>query len=402
MNEVSAEPRRIGIYLHSPFCVHKCSYCDFNSWAETRREPQDLWFGALQKQVAYWSTRSAGRVVVDTVFWGGGTPSLLANELIVRTGELLTDSFDFAPDCEFTIEANPETITEDKIAALAQSGANRLSVGIQSFKNSSLDRLERHARSEDNHRALQLLSKYWQGRWSLDMIFGLPDQSIEEWREDLDTALSYSPSHISAYQLTLSTARAKTWKQANDEVLLAFFNETQERLAAAGLDRYEVSNFAKKGQESRHNLGYWELKPFIGFGPGAAGLLSGAILGVENRFGVHQKQFDAFEKWQANAGAADYETRILEPRSARDHSEELLMMGLRLKKGIEAARLGPASRKALGRLQAQGFIEENNGRVFCTEAGYRILDSLLIQLFKIIDEDWVQELDSAQSDPSFR
>lgn len=382
--------------------MHKCSYCDFNSWAETRRAPQDLWFEALQKQLAYWSQQTAGRVVIDTVFWGGGTPSLLANDLIVRTGELLTASFDFAADYEFTIEANPETLTEDKIAALAESGANRLSVGIQSFKNSSLDRLERHARSEDNHRALQLLSKYWRGRWSMDLIFGLPDQSIEEWREDLETALAYAPSHISAYQLTLSTARAKTWKQANDEVLLAFFNETQNRFEAAGLERYEVSNFARVGEESRHNLAYWELKPFLGFGPGAAGLLSGAVLGSDNRFGAHQKQLDSFEKWQANAGAAEYEKRVLEPRTARDHAEELLMMALRLKKGLEVSRLGPAMRRALARLQAQGFIEENEGRVFCSPAGYRILDSLLIQLFKIIDEDWVQELDSAQSDPSFR
>lgn len=396
---------KLGLYIHSPFCVHKCSYCDFNSWAETRREPQLAWLTALEKQIQYWSAQLADRVTIDTIFWGGGTPSLMDNDLIIRTGELLRKHFFWDPAVEFTVEVNPETVTEAKLAAIQGAGAGRISMGIQSFQDNYLDKLERHARAKDNHRALENVAQFWPLRWSMDLMFGLPDQTLVDWEGELAQALAYRPDHISAYQLTLTTSRAKNWRQPDEESLLAFFDRAEVLLGRAGLDRYEVSNFARSGQESRHNLRYWEMRPFLGMGPGAAGLLPGSLAKTGEavtRFGYHQKQPDNFDLWVKGAGDQACEQQNLASRSAQDHAQEMLMMGLRLKKGVARERLGPASLKALSRQQDIGFIEEKGGFYRCRPEGYRILDTLLSEVFKIMDEEWVKDLDSVQSDPRFR
>lgn len=396
-----------GLYIHAPFCVHKCGYCDFNSWAETRRGPQETWLAALEKQINFWAAKlGENGVGIDTVFYGGGTPSLLENDLLVKSGELIRKAFDIDPGVEWTIEANPETLDAAKLAALRDAGATRLSIGIQSFEDRFLERLERRARSVDNLRALELVAREWKGSWSADFMFGLPGQSIEDWDRDLAQILSFDPKHVSAYQLTLTTARSKNWAQPPEADLLAFFNHTEQRLGAAGLGKYETSNFAAPGFESRHNLRYWRLQTFLGLGPGAAGLLPGSWVDpAAARWGFHQKQPDAFETWIAHAGVPEREFKVLTPRTAPEHFEEMLMMGLRLREGLAATRLGPLNQfltQAQTEPQVSGFIELANDYWRPTDAGARILDTLLHELFRRIEEAPTAWLDSPHFDPTFR
>ncbi len=397
--------------MHVPFCAHKCGYCDFNSWAEQSLEPQERWLSALEKQVSLWSHLWGSRASIETIFWGGGTPSLLHDSILERAIPLIRKNFVLSDTTEWTLECNPETLTPQKLDLLSSLGVNRLSLGIQSFEDIYLDRLERRARRHDNLRALELVASRWKGRWSLDLMFGLPEQSPERWEKELSQALEFAPAHVSAYQLTLTTARSRNWKQPDAELLLEMFDIAEQRLAEAGLKKYEVSNFARESEESRHNLKYWRLEPFLGLGPGASGLLSGSHLGggsVEpgwGRFGAHQKQPDAFEKWVDGAGRQDFEMRSwLSPRSGREHLEEMLMMGLRLREGLKRERWG-SQRAEIERLfskeQTIGNIEITENWVRATPAGERLLDSVLQRLFTEIDKIPPSILDSEGFDPKF-
>jgi oxygen-independent coproporphyrinogen-3 oxidase len=369
----------------------------------------EKWVEALAKQLRYWSQELA-RPTLDTVFLGGGTPSLLENDLLERTGRLIQENFALGAGCEFTVECNPETLDRAKLASLNAMGANRLSLGIQSFQDNFLERLERHARSGDNERALDLVASHWSGRWSLDLMFGLPGQSSEQWKSDLMRALQYEPKHISAYQLTLTTSRSKSWKQPPEDELLKLFDESEAWLADAGLEHYEVSNFARPGFESRHNLRYWRLEPFLGLGPGAAGLLSASRLShVTNanftRFGAHQRQPERFEVWAKQAGQGEFETKQLESRSSADHLAEMMMMGFRLREGLPAARFGSLERllpKLWAQEQELEFITLKQGHWVPTPKGLRILDSLLPRLLAKLEKDAGRELDLNGIDPTFQ
>ncbi|MEO5668430.1 MAG: radical SAM family heme chaperone HemW [Bdellovibrionota bacterium] len=399
-----------GLYVHVPFCVHKCGYCDFNSWAEESREPQERWLKALEKQSRFWGerNRNAETPAFETVFWGGGTPSLLEPDIIEKATTILRDNFSIADGAEWTLECNPETLTSARLAHMHSIGVNRISIGIQSFEDVYLDRLERRARRADNLKVLELVASEWKGRWSLDLMFGLPEQSVERWEAELRQALEFSPAHISAYQLTLTTARSKNWKQPDIDTLLEMFEITEERLAAKGLAKYEVSNFCRPGEESRHNLKYWELEPFLGLGPGASGLLASRQLeGVSKigRFGAHQKQPDNFDKWEnaAGQGLAEIGT-LLTPRSGREHLEEILMMGLRLRKGLDLGRLEGDSgefNELFKKEQDSGNIELYGKIARATRRGEQVLDSVLQRVFTEIEKIRPQFLDSASFDPKF-
>jgi oxygen-independent coproporphyrinogen-3 oxidase len=239
-------------------------------------------------------------------------------------------------------------------------------------------------------------------------MFGLPEQSLERWEAELRQALAFDPSHISAYQLTLTTARSKNWKQPENETLLEMFEVTEARLAEKGLLKYEVSNYARPGHESRHNLKYWKLEPFIGLGPGASGLLSPEHLrGVAKSglFGAHQKQPDNFEKWENAAGHELAELgSFLTPRSGPEHLEEILMMGLRLREGLDLSRFeGVFSelKELFKKEQVFENIELNGNVARATRQGERVLDSVLQRLFTEMEKIRPALLDSASFDPKF-
>lgn len=379
-----------GLYVHVPFCVHKCGYCDFNSWAETRVPFQEQWLEAISKQMDFWQG-PCFTDTFDTVFWGGGTPSLLESPILSATMQKLRKSFRLTEAAEVTVECNPETLNEAKLEQLWNAGVNRISVGIQSFEDRYLHRLERQTTRAGNLRVLELVSKKWPGRWSLDLMFALPGQSLEDWLTEMDLALSFGSKHISAYQLTLSTARSKNWQQAPEDELLEFFVLTQERLAEAGLLQYEISNYAAPGHECLHNLHYWRLDSFLGLGPGAAGLLPTSWgPGGDAVVGYHQRVAPRWETWLKESGTATERGKWLEPRNLEDHFKEMLLMNLRLNEGFSLERWGPFQPHVQGALEimlAKGLTERvpDTARWRASRRGAQILDTTIQMAYGLIN-----------------
>lgn len=270
--------RPVHLYVHIPFCIHKCSYCDFNSHARTS-PPWDDYQHALLQELRYWSESPlfAGRTV-DTLFFGGGTPSLAPAELILNVVESATQLFTLEHDIEITLEANPGTLEVNRFSDYRDAGVNRLSIGIQSFSDMELKWLGRIHDVREAYAAYEMARYARFEQVNFDLMYGLPDQSIETWIQHLDQAISLAPEHLSCYQLTVEphTQLAISHKQSplalpDEEGSLNFFMQTRARLAAAGYNAYEISNFAKPGMHCRHNDGYWQYHDYIGVGAGAAG-----------------------------------------------------------------------------------------------------------------------------------
>ena len=263
-------------YIHVPFCAHKCGYCDFASLAGVDHLA-DRYLTALEIEMA----RKNGPREVETIFVGGGTPTRLSAPQIDRLLAMIRRWYPLADGGEWTVEANPGTLDQAKGDVLAEGGVTRVSLGAQSFRPSSLAVLERNHDPEDVPRALDLIRPRF-AYWSFDLIFGVPGSSLEDWRIDLDTALDLGPSHLSCYGLVFEKGTA-LWKQWNagavrpveEEVERAMYEETIRALGLAGLHQYEISNFARPGHESRHNLVYWENAPYFGVGVGAARFVDG-------------------------------------------------------------------------------------------------------------------------------
>lgn len=370
---------RIGLYVHFPFCAYKCGYCDFNSWVEERAEPQRRWLDSLKKELLFWAQLNQGALShfeVDTIFMGGGTPSLLRAELWSELSTFLKDKLVLSSQVEWTVEANPETLNEELLDVLEATGVNRISVGIQSFQEKYLKRLERGASPKANLDALELLSKKWKHRWSLDLMFGLPLQTLGEWKDDLTQALSFNPSHVSAYQLTLTTQKSKNWKQGTDSELLDFFRCTREVFSNSKLFPYEVSNFAIPGEECLHNLKYWRAEPFLGLGPGAYSLLPAQFFS-DAPLGAHFKTPSRFDDWVNGCSGPDLNKAEL--RSEKEHLTELLMLGLRLENGIELSRF-PRGVDLSFLAQYPDLIKVAGDRVAATEKGLEILDTTLLKI----------------------
>lgn len=309
---------------------------------------------------------------------GGGTPSLLDEAIWQELVEFLYKQLSLGPGVEWTVECNPETITPELLARFQKSGVNRLSLGIQSFKEKFLKRLERGASAKRNRESLELISTSWPLRWSFDLMFGLPEQSLSEWEEDLCEAITFKPSHISAYQLTLTTEKSKKWLQPLEKDLLEAYRKTREILLADGLFPYEISNFSKAGEESRHNLKYWRAEAFLGLGPGAYALIPNKLLELsltENSYGAHLKNPSNFEEWiKRTRNPLQSEIEI---RTEKIHITELLLVGLRLEAGIEKKLFPQIDFKKLEMLS--DFIEITPTHLRATDRGREILDSTILK-----------------------
>jgi oxygen-independent coproporphyrinogen-3 oxidase len=322
----------LGLYIHIPFCAAICNYCNFNRGL-FEGGLKDRYVDALIAEVR----RAARKEAADTIYFGGGTPSLLEPFEVERIIEAARDSFAVAPDAEVTLEANPETVTVDRLAGYRASGVNRVSFGVQSFRDEELRRLSRM------HGAARARSAYREAREagfdnvSLDLMMWLPAQRVDEWLESVDSAIALAPEHLSLYMLEVypnaplkdDMARAQ-WSQAPDEDVAAMYLAAMDRLDGAGYRQYEISNVARPGRESRHNLKYWTDGEWLGFGCGAH----------STRGGVRWKNLSATDDYVACINAGQPAAVDLRRLTADEQLGDALFTGLRLNEGIDVRGIG--------------------------------------------------------------
>jgi len=373
-----------GVYLHWPFCKAKCPYCDFNSHVRAAVD-QDRWREALLADLEHAAARSGPRRVTS-VFFGGGTPSLMPAETVAAALEKIDALWGLPPGTEVTLEANPTSAEAARFAAFARAGVNRLSLGVQALDDAALTFLGRQHSAGEALAALELARNAFD-RLSFDLIYARPGQSARAWQAELAAALALGPEHISLYQLTIEegTAFHGAWRRGElvlpeEEAAAALFEETARRLAEAGLPAYEISNHARPGGECRHNLTYWRYGDYAGIGPGAHGRLSWD--GEKHATRQHR----APEAWLDLVARQGHGWRQVEAISAGQRLAEMVMMGLRLTEGIarEAFQTelgaGPEAllpQDRLERLIAEGYLELDAAGLAATAAGRQRLDALL-------------------------
>ena len=380
-----AEP--LALYIHWPFCLAKCPYCDFNS--HVREVLPEARFGkALLRELEFEAARLGPRPL-SSIFFGGGTPSLMAPETVGRLIEAARRLFRPAPDLEITLEANPTSIEAGRFAAYAEAGVNRVSIGVQSLDEVALRRLGRQHSAEQAVAALELGQRLFP-RLSFDLIYARPGQTDAAWRAELAQALALAADHLSLYQLTIEPGTVYEGMHRRGEIVLPeeelaarLYTATGEEAARHGLLGYEVSNYARPGSESRHNLAYWRYGDYAGIGPGAHGRLS-----LCGRL-VATRRHRAPEIWAERVERAGHGSTPESVVSRADQAREMLIMGLRLTEGISAqrfaARTGMALADALDPVIRAAAIEEGylvaeGDRLRATPEGRLRLDSLLAAL----------------------
>ena len=374
-----------GIYVHWPFCAAKCPYCDFNSHVRTSID-EGGWVDAIERELD-WTAAAQGvdRPIVETIFFGGGTPSLMQGASVARILDRIAQRWRLANDVEITLEANPASADAARFADYRAAGVNRLSLGMQALNDPDLKFLGRLHNAAEAREALDLAMKNFD-RVSLDLIYARPNQSDAQWREELKQALSFGTDHLSLYQLTIEPEtpfallhRNGKLRIPDDDLAAGLYETTQELTEAAGLPAYEISNHARPGSESRHNLIYWRYGDYAGVGPGAHGRLW--LDG--KRVATATERLP--ERWRERVAKgenvfADF-TAIDDAEAAREH----LLMNLRLAEGIDLAayerrwRTRPLPEK-IAPLVEQGFLRQDGGHLIATPQGRLVLNAVIAAL----------------------
>src|SRR5690606_12641581 len=362
---VSPDPG-FGLYVHWPFCLSKCPYCDFNSHVRERIDSA-LWQHALLRELEHYGRLTEGRRLTS-VFFGGGTPSLMPPEVVDALLAQLEEYWTLDPDLEVTLEANPTSAEVQRFAGFAAAGVNRLSIGVQALEDEALRFLGRQHSAEEALAAVDLARRAVP-RFSFDLIYARPGQTAEAWRAELRAALDLGPEHLSLYQLIIepgtkfhAALRRGELKLLDDEMQAELYEVTGVMLEAEGLLAYEISNYARVGAECRHNLTYWRYGDYVGIGPGAHGRLT---LSGEKRA---TRQHRAPEIWLDRVVSTGHATQAEETLTRRQRLEELLMMGLRLREPIART----AFEREVG-AQPEQVLEPGRLKAALAE-GYLILD----------------------------
>lgn len=364
-------------YVHVPFCAHRCGYCDFTLVAG-RDDLIDDYLAALEMEL-----RSLGQCVpVDTLFFGGGTPTHLPADRLDRLLELVRKWFEPATDGEFSVEANPFGLTVEKAETLARHGVNRVSLGVQSFDATHLATLERDHRRDDILAAMERLRAVSIGSIGIDLIFAVPGQTVDNWRATLDEAIALGPDHISTYGLTFERGTAfwsrqlkGTLRPVPDETERAMYELAMERLPQAGYEQYEISNFARPGHRSRHNEVYWRAEPHYGVGPGAAAYLEG----------TRRLNHRSVTTWIRRTLAGEPAHGDIETLSPEERAREGIMLGLRRVAGLERERFARQFGFDLDELCggtievmcARGWLEDTGEAIRLTREGRFVADSVI-------------------------
>jgi putative oxygen-independent coproporphyrinogen III oxidase len=370
-----------GLYIHWPFCQSKCPYCDFNSHVAARID-QSRWLHAFEAEIDRVGALTEGRIL-NTVFFGGGTPSLMEAATVQGILDRIRATWTLANDIEITLEANPGSVEAARFEGYARAGVNRVSLGVQSLDPEDLRRLGRMHSVDEAATAIAIAQSTFD-RVSIDLIYARQNQTLAAWRDELNRALDFGTSHLSLYQLTIEDGtvfgqmHAKNLlKGLPEEDLSAdMFELTQEITRTAGLPAYEVSNHARPGDESRHNLIYWRMGDYAGIGPGAHGRLT-----LDSaRFATEAERMPApwLDRTLTRSGSAETTDRL----SPEDRAAEYLMFALRLKEGASLSRFealagAPLSATALDEVTSLGLLQKDGDRVCTTETGVMMLNGIL-------------------------
>lgn len=360
-------------YVHVPFCARRCSYCDF-AIAVRRVTPVEPFLRSLAGELSIRLGATVAAIPLDTLYFGGGTPSRLGGEGIARAIALVRRHFTLALDAEVTVEANPEDVGEEAAARWVEAGVNRVSLGVQSFHPEVLAWMHRTHDVAAVHRAARVLADAGIRNWSLDLIYALPPEVPRNWEHDLEEAVALHPTHVSAYGLTVEggTPLAR-WRSrgevhdAEEERYESDFLMAHERLAQAGYRHYEVSNWALPGRESRHNSAYWREVPYLGIGPGAHG-----FDGEVRRWNARE-----FVAWQERVDRGEDPVGGSERLTAPQRELERLYVALRTLRGVT---LDPRDAPVVDRWIASGWGRREGGRLVLTPTGWLRLDALVTAL----------------------
>lgn len=385
MTEIGVTHPSFGVYLHWPFCAAKCPYCDFNSHVRHGGWNEAQFLAAYLAELRETREKIGAREVAS-IFIGGGTPSLMQPATVAALIDEVNRLWPIANDCEITIEANPGSVEADRFSGYRSAGVNRVSIGVQALNDRDLRALGRIHSVAEAHRAIDVGQTTFE-RVSFDLIYARQGQTESAWRAELAAALAIGVDHLSLYQLTIEPAtafeqlfKAGKLKIPDDDQAQALYAATQELTAAAGLPVYEISNHARPGQESRHNLLYWRYGEYVGVGPGAHGRL--IVDGTRCATSTERNP----ERWVERvmqAGHGRVEEDVL---SGAQCADEALLMGLRLTEGLDLARLGSLngtrpSETAIGELAQLGLLERlGPHRIRATGQGRMVLNELVLQL----------------------
>jgi oxygen-independent coproporphyrinogen-3 oxidase len=378
------------LYLHIPYCVSKCPYCDFNSHV-VADIPETNYIDALLRELEYYGGRDDWRGrSVQSIFFGGGTPSTFKPENIGRLLAWTAATFPIDADCEITLEANPGTVDASKFSGYRQGGVNRISVGVQSFQPELLKFLGRVHSADDAKKALNIVERAGFDNFSFDLIYAIPGQRLEDLEADLDTGLEFQPPHLSAYNLTFEEGtpfhyeyRAGRMKNLGEDDEIAMAELIETKLSAAGLSRYEISNYSRHGWHSRHNVNYWRSGDYLGLGAGAH---SYRRLDSDDVFG---------QRWSNEKNPGRYMEQIKQSRQAVAELEDIdpakaageqMFLGLRMTDGVAietfSARFGKLPPELYPRINTWidgGFLEQKQGYLRLTPKGLLIANSIFVE-----------------------
>jgi putative oxygen-independent coproporphyrinogen III oxidase len=380
------ELSQLALYIHWPFCVSKCPYCDFNSHVRSDID-QAEWRTALLADMAYEAQLSAGRPL-SSIFFGGGTPSLMPPETVGALISAANTHWGFTDDIEITLEANPSSVEAARFADLSAAGVNRVSLGLQALDDDALRFLGRAHSVGESMAALDIAQREF-ARVSIDIIYARPDQSEAAWQAELLRAIGFGTGHLSLYQLTIedgtrfaSDVRTGAFIPADNDYAAGLFELTRDMTQAAGMPAYEISNHARAGQESRHNLTYWRYQDYLGIGPGAHG----------RRLNTATQRHKKPENYLSAIIRNGHGIKAEDTLSAQTRATEALLMGLRLGEGVDLANLAQRMEidqsmlidaDAAQKIAKLGMLQMELNRLTITPKGMPLLDAILPQIVAV-------------------
>jgi putative oxygen-independent coproporphyrinogen III oxidase len=374
-----------GVYVHWPFCLAKCPYCDFNSHVRHAPPDQARFVAAFRREIAHAAGLTPGRTVTS-VFLGGGTPSLMEPATVAALLDVIANSWAVAADAEITLEANPTSVEAERFRGFRAAGVNRVSLGVQALNDPDLRALGRMHTADEALAAVAIARSAFE-RYSFDLIYARPAQTPQAWARELKEAIDHAAEHLSLYQLTIEHGTAFERLHAAGKLLVpdndaarALYETTQEVCDAAGLPAYEISNHARPGAESRHNLLYWRYGEYVGVGPGAHGRI---VTGSGRIATVTEKHPETWLGLVEQRGHGLVSEDLL---SMEEEGDEFLLMGLRLREGVDAGRYAALAGRSLDErrvrnLVGDGLIARRQGqRLAVTREGFPVLDAVVADL----------------------